>query len=277
MPCCRIRRSPRSARQIGAGGGDYHAQRRPRVHRAEAARPARRQRRPGDRAAAHQPRQDPGHHALHAGGAGHHHRRAAVQDPVSVHADRRRSRRAQPLGGAVPRQAQGDSRHHRRRHRPAECRPAARHHDQARGRLELRHPALDDRQHARRRLRPAHRLDHVHDAATSTTSFWRSSRKFQYGPEALNDIYVNSSSGQQVPLSHAGRQRREGGAARGQPSGPVPVGDDLVQSRAGHRDRPGGQRHPAGRERARQAALAADQLPGQRAGLPVRRCRARRS
>ena len=30
------------------------------------------------------------------------------------------------------------------------------------------------------------------------------------------------------------------------PAPPVPVGDDLVQSRAGHRDRPGGKRHSAG-------------------------------
>jgi multidrug efflux pump subunit AcrB len=42
--------------------------------------------------------------------------------------------------------------------------------------------------------------------STSTTSSWRSipilevNPKFQFGPEALNDIYVNSSTGQQVPL-----------------------------------------------------------------------------
>ena len=66
---------------------------------------------------------------------------------------------------AVPRQVQGGSRHHRRRHRSAQFRTTARHHDQARSRLELRHPALHDRQHARRRLRPAHRLDHVYHPA----------------------------------------------------------------------------------------------------------------
>ena len=44
--------------------------------------------------------------------------------------------------------------------------------------------------------------------------------RFQYGPEALNDIYLNSSTGQQVPLTHAGQQQHQGGADRGQPSGP---------------------------------------------------------
>ena len=88
--------------------------------------------------------------------------------------------------------------------------------------------------------------------------------KFQYGPEALTGIYVKSSSGQQVPIIHAGRQRHQGVAACHQPSGAVSLGDDLVQSRAGHRDRPGGRRHPERRKRARPATLAADQLSGQR-------------
>ena len=101
--------------------------------------------------------------------------------------------------------------------------------------------------------------------------------KFQYWPEALNGIYVKSSSRPAGAAIDAGRQRGQGRAARGQPPGPVPVGDDLVQPAAGHRDRRSGQRHPADRKGARQAALAADQLPGQRAGLRSRRCRARRS
>ena len=111
---------------------------------------------------ANQPGQDPGHHALYAGRAGHHHRRPGLENPISVHAGRRRSGRAEPLGGPVPRQDQEDPRHHRRRDRPAQFRSPARHHDQARGGFELRHPALHHRQHARRRLWPAHRLDHVH-------------------------------------------------------------------------------------------------------------------
>ena len=202
----------------------------------------------GARAAADQPRQDPGHHALYAGRAGHHHRRARVQDDVSVHAERRRSRRAQPLGRVVPRQDQGHPRHHRRRHRSAQCRAAARHHDQARSRVELRHLALYDRQYARRRLRPADRLDHVHDFEPVSC---RHGGRPQVPVLARRDqrhlcqIFERAAGAVIDP----GRFGSEGRAARGQPSGPVPVGDDLVQPDAGHRDRPGGQRHPEDREK----------------------------
>jgi HAE1 family hydrophobic/amphiphilic exporter-1 len=55
--------------------------------------------------------------------------------------------------------------------------------------------------------------------------------QFQFGPNALSDIYVNSSSGQQVPLS------------------------TLV--------------HSAGRKTTRQTGFSHDQLPGQCAGVPV--------
>ena len=44
MSCSRTRRSPRSARQVGAGGGDRHAEPGAHVHCVEAIRPARRQR-----------------------------------------------------------------------------------------------------------------------------------------------------------------------------------------------------------------------------------------
>ena len=91
-------------------------------------------------------------------------------------------------------------RHHRRRQRPGQCRPEAGCDGQSRGRVELRHPALDHRQHPRRRLRPAHRLHHVH-LAEPVPRHLEVDPRFQYGPEALKDIYVNSASGKQVPLS----------------------------------------------------------------------------
>ncbi len=85
------------------------------------------------------------------------------------------------------------------RHRSAQCRADARHHHQARGRLELRHPALHDRQYARRRFRPAYPLDHLYrPAAIPRHSGGRS--QVPDGPEALNGIYIKSSSGQQVPI-----------------------------------------------------------------------------
>jgi HAE1 family hydrophobic/amphiphilic exporter-1 len=91
--------------------------------------------------------------------------------------------------------------------------------------------------------------------------------KFQYSPEALTGIYVKSSDRPGSAAVDAGRQCGQGRPARGQPPGPVPVGDDLVQPAAGHRDRRSDQRHPAYRTATRQAVVASDEFPGQRAGL----------
>jgi multidrug efflux pump subunit AcrB len=85
--------------------------------------------------------------AAYAGGAGHHDRRAAEQDPVPVHVVGLRSGRTHPLGSAVSREDQGATGHHRRDHRPIERGPAARHHDQSRRGFELRHHALHHRQY----------------------------------------------------------------------------------------------------------------------------------
>ena len=63
----------------------HHGQQRPRLHCAQALQ-ATRQHGNDARAAADQPGQDPGHHALYAGRAGHHDRRPGLENPVSVHA-----------------------------------------------------------------------------------------------------------------------------------------------------------------------------------------------
>ena len=91
--------------------------------------------------------------------------------------------------------------------------------------------------------------------------------KFQFGPEALNGIYVKSSTGQQVPLSTLVEFGREGGAARGQPSGSIPVGDDIVQPVARNCNRGGGKRHPAGGKGAGEAVVTTDQLSGKCPGF----------
>ena len=57
--------------------------------------------------------------------------------------------------------------------------------------------------------------------------------RFQYSPEALNGIYVNSSAAQEVPLSTLVNSSDHGGPDRDQPSGHVPGDDHLVQSDAG--------------------------------------------
>ena len=123
------------------------------------------------------------------------------QDPVSVHADRRRPRRAQPLVGALPRQAQGAF--------PAS--PTSRATRQNAG------PMLDitvNREVASSfGILPStidNTLDDAFGQRIVSTMFTSLNQyhvvlevepQFQYGPEALSDIYLNSSSGQQVPLS----------------------------------------------------------------------------
>ena len=102
---------------------------------------------------------------------------------------------------------------------------------------------------------------------SNTMSILEVDPKFQYGPEALNGIYVKSSSGQQVPLSTLVDTVVKVAPLVDQPSGPVPLGDDLVQSGARRRDRPGGKRYSGGRKAATPAALAADQLPGKCPGI----------
>ena len=59
------------------------------------------------------------------------------------------------------------------------------------------------------------------------------------------------------------------GPARGEPPGPVPGGDALLQPRAGHRARPGRHRHRQGHAADRRARHLARHLPGHRPGLPV--------
>ena len=91
--------------------------------------------------------------------------------------------------------------------------------------------------------------------------------KFQYGPEALNGIYVKSSSGQQVPLStlvdtvvkvaplvvnHQGQFPSVTISFNLAPGAAIGQAVSDIQS---------------GRKRAAPAALAADQLPGQRPGI----------
>ena len=147
-----------------AGRLDGHAQPGAPLHRAETARPARCQRRPGDQSPARSAFEDRGHHALHASGAGHHGRGPSREDAVSVHADGRRLERAQSLGSDLPGEAESPPSDHGRGVGSGKCRPAAQRDRQSRSRVELRHPASNGRQYPGRRLRSAHRLDHIHAA-----------------------------------------------------------------------------------------------------------------
>ena len=193
---------------------------------------------------------------------------AAVEDPVSIHADRCRFRRAQPLVADLPRQAQEDTGHHRRRQRPGECRAAARHHGQSRRRIELRDPARDDRQHARRCVRPAHRLDDVHPAQPVPRRAGGRPAIPVRPRRAERHLYqlLKRPAG---AAEHPGQQHHQAGADRRQPSGHVPVGHDLLQPEARRGARRRGRRHPPAGAAARQTRSAGDELPGQRSGVPV--------
>ena len=147
-----------------------------------------------------QAREGSRHHPLHAGGAGHHRRRAGVEDPIPVHADRCRHERAQSLVGNLPRQAQTHSR----------ITDVATDQENAGPRLNVTvnrdvassfgilpstiDNTLDDAFGQRIVSTIFTALNQYHvvlevDPASSTS------------PEALKDIYLNSSAGQQVPLS----------------------------------------------------------------------------
>ena len=151
---------------------------------------------------------------------------AAVQDPVSIYAGRCRSRRAQPLGGDLPRQAA--------RHLPGITDVAS---DQPMPARCSTSPstARSPRASASCRRRSTTR--------STTPSASASSRRcsptlnqyhvvlevdpqFQFGPKRSSGIYVNSS---ERPAGAAEPRLvnsvDQGGADRGQPSGPVPVGD----------------------------------------------------
>ena len=148
--------------------------------------------------------------------------------------------------------------------------------DQARSRFELRHPALHHRQYARRRLRPAHRLDHVHHAATSITSCSRSTRNSSTRPKRSTTSTSNRPAASRCRCRRWSTRRVEGRAAGVNHQGQFPSvtisfnlapGASIGQAVSGIQ--------PS--NRAASAAVAADQLPGQRPGFRSTRCRARRS
>ena len=72
--------------------------------------------------------------------------------------------------------------------------------------------------------------------------------EFRQRPDALDHLFVRSAAGGQVPLSAFAAPRPFDGPL-GQPPGPVPGGDHLVQPGARHGAGPGGRRiHEAERE-----------------------------
>ena len=208
MPSAGIRPSLRSASKSAPAAAPRRSTR-PHVHCAQAAQRARRQRRSGDHAAAHQARQDPGHHALHAG-----------------------RRRTSPSAGGCPRPSinirwtmptRASSIIGRRSFSTSSERiPGI---TDVTTDQENAGPLLDitiNREVASSfGILPStidNTLDDAFGQRIVSTMYTTLNQyhvvlevdpRFQYGPEALNSIYVTSSSGQQVPLGHAGQQRHQ--------------------------------------------------------------------
>ena len=87
-------------------------------------------------------------------------------------------------------------------------------------------------------------LNQYHVVMEVAPQYWQN-------PETLQDVYVHSPSGQQVPLSAIAQLWSGGGAALGEPPGPVPIGHHFVQSAArrgaGRRRNGGGRGGPQDR------------------------------
>ncbi|MGY4418705.1 multidrug efflux pump subunit AcrB [Bradyrhizobium sp. JR6.1] len=146
---------------VGSGGSQSDHQLRPLVHRAEAAEDAR-QRHRGDRAAAAEGARDPGHAGVLPERPEPQHRRAHLQEPVSVCDAERRYRVVVPAGARDARQDREDRRAPRRHHRSLHQEPAddGRHRPREGG--GLRHHRRPGPQPALQRLRFAAGRYHLH-------------------------------------------------------------------------------------------------------------------
>ena len=141
-----------------------------------------------------------GHHPVHAGGAGYHDRRAAVEDPVPIYLDRCRQRRARPLGADSAEEAAGlpqltdvaSDQQSTGRVMKVEVNRA--------GRLAARHQPVGRRRDPLRRVRPARRGAHLHHAQPvlrDSRSRTRLPARAQRAEPHLRDL----ASGAEVPLS----------------------------------------------------------------------------
>ena len=77
--------------------------------------------------------------------------------------------------------------------------------------------------------------------------------QYRRGPDALNDVYVASQNGGQVPLSAIATWKQNGRAAHAEPPGAVPGGHAVVQPGAGRVARRGRRRGGTGHARHRVA------------------------
>ena len=139
--------------------------------------------------------------------------------------------------------------------------------DRPRHRVAARHHAPAHRRHALRRLRPAAGRDHVHAAQPVPRGDGGRAALLAAPRDAAGHLRAvrqgRHGAAQRVqPLrAHADR-------ARGEPPGAVPVGDAVLQPRAGRRAGRRGDRDRGRGAPARPARRHPGQLPGHRADLP---------
>ena len=189
------------------------------------------------------------HLALHAAGAGPDDRRHGQPHPVPVRARGRQSRLSSTSGCRSLSSACSScrsSKTSRAIRRTRASRPIVTIDRDTAG--ALRHHAGDDRQRALRRLRPAHRLDHLHPVEPVPRD---------PGGRPLAQASLDSLG---THLSALSRRRRPGaavGARQGlgahrapvdRPSRPVPRDHDLLQPGAGCSARASRRRHQARRK-----------------------------
>ena len=102
--------------------------------------------------------------------------------------------------------------------------------------------AQADRRHALRRLRPAPGLDDVHAAQPVPRRHGGRARSSGRAPRRSTTSTCSRRAGSAGAAGDVRRYAPDDHAAGGQPPGPVPVGDALVQPRAGRRARRRGRR-----------------------------------
>ena len=260
----------RRRRQFDVGvGGSGAASTGPHVHRAEAARPARRRR--DQSSALRRDGRGPGHQGVFQTVQNIRHRRPARQEPVPVHAAGRRPAGALRRGaGAARSEMRAMPDLAGREHRPADLptrRSTGRHRPRPRGGAG-RHAATRSQTRcttpsARARSRPSSRRP------TTTRSSWRSTRASRRDPAALSRLYV--AHGDRAAACRWTPWRRSSAASARSPSTTRAAarGDDLLQSRAGRFARRRGRRRSSdGRARGGLPADDHHRLPGHGAGLP---------
>ncbi len=279
---CRHGRAPAGARQGGARGSrgrepvlvhrrgrhQHHAQQRPHADQPEAAGGARRRRERGHPPPAGATDGPPGDPALHAAGAGPHHRGPDQPHAVPVHPRDRRPRRALAVdrqAGRAPVAAAAAGQRRLATCRTRACRPSSPSTATPPGAW-----ALPRRRSTTCCTTPSASAWSPPSSPSRTSTGWcsRWSRTSAAGRRRWAISTCPSSAGGQVPLSALAHTSEKPGPAGDQPSRAVSRGDGVLQPRAWLLARRRGRRHPARRAAARHACLDPHQLPGRRARLP---------